>query len=160
VIGDLHRELKQMSDKEGFVNPLIKGGMLLFEDGIDFPQRMVFEERSYISGWACVEASAASRLGKQLNLAGWTFLCMAREIKVTTFGFNKEAMETRATRRLIRAAKSQACNCLEVSRVRTKQRLGVSALSMYAHARHVQQHVASWPTHSWTDVLRRCLWKS
>lgn len=142
------------------MKPAMERGTLLLQDDIGFPKEAGFENQSYLSGWECMKASSADQLAKELNLAGWTFFYTAHEIRVTTFGFNREAMETRTAKRLIQAAKAQECNCLEVSSVKVKRWLGLCRVRTSAHTRHAQQNVICWRTHSWTAILRRCLWNA
>jgi hypothetical protein len=77
-----------------------------------------FEGEPCVPGWRLVKDFDAYALDREIRKTGWTFFCLAREIKATVFGMDRQKMKCRAIERIILAStKSEKFNALEITRV-------------------------------------------
>ncbi len=105
------------------------------------PESLRLESVPYSRGWTSV-SNDLNELDTEINRAGWTFFFMAGEIKITAFGFDKEAAVRRAVKRAITSVEAQKCNCLEITEVSANSFLGMPYVNISAHARHIQESSA------------------
>ena len=63
---------------------------------------------------------------------------MAGAIKSRAFGFGEQSRIHRAVTKVIRAAKVQGCNCLQLTQVLRNAFIGLPSVKIVAHARHIQ----------------------
>jgi hypothetical protein len=138
----------------------INSGRVFVENGTRIPIFLATESRPYLSGWVSMEGVAWRQFRKDLNAAGWTYFNIGIELKVTVFGFDRQRMLSRAVQRLSELATSRACNCLELNRMTTMRWVQLPSLTVYAHARRLQQKTSVWPEDGWTTLLQRCLQNS
>lgn len=117
---------------------LITAGDLLVQEGTSLPRSLVRQTEADSNGWAAVKDNR-STFEKAVHEAGWTFFFMAGEIKATVFGFDRQRALRRALKRLITEVKSQHCNSIEITRVKSKSLLRVPYVSVSAHSRHLQK---------------------
>jgi hypothetical protein len=117
---------------------VIKAGTILIENGSLMPESLLVEGAPYSSRWKSV-SNDLNELDSGINKAGWTFFFMAGEIKITAFGFDKEAALRRAVKRTITSVEAHKCNCLEITEVSSDSFLGVPYVNVSAHARHIQK---------------------
>jgi hypothetical protein len=116
---------------------VIESGTILIDGGATLPKTPSLQSAPYSSGWTVV-TSSRSEFEKDINLAGWTFFFLAGAIEATVFGFDKQKAVRTAVDRIITDVKSQDCNCLEITEVKTKSFLGLPFTCVSAHSRHVQ----------------------
>ena len=116
----------------------ITAGRILVEEGTHLPNSLLLQSESSSNGWAVVK-NARSALEKTIQEAGWTFFFIAGEIKTTVFGFDRQKILRAALKRLIKNAKSQHCNSIEITLVAVKSFLKVPYVSVSAHPRHLQK---------------------
>lgn len=121
---------------------VIKEGTVLIETGSRMPESLQLESEPYSSGWKSVSNLDLDELGYEIAKAGWTFFFMAGEIKITAFGFDKQAAMRRAVKRVITDVESHQCNCLEITQVSPQSFLGIPYVNVRAHARHIQKSSA------------------
>ncbi len=117
----------------------IKAGTILIEEGTSMPESLLLEGGPSSSGWRSVSNLDRNELDTKINKAGWTFFFMAGEIKISTFGFDKEKAVRRAVKGVITNVEAQKCNCLEITQVSPKSFLGIPYVNIRAHARHIQK---------------------
>ena len=117
----------------------IQTGSILIEDGASMPDSLRLEGRPYSSGWRSVSNLGLNELDAAIHKAGWTFFFMAGEIKITSFGFDKDNAMRRAVRRVITDVESHKCNCVEITEVSAKSFLGMPYVNVSAHSRHIQE---------------------
>ena len=116
----------------------IKTGTILFKDGTFFPDALRFESGPCATGWRLVKNLDGYGLDRKIREAGWTFFCLAGEIKATIFGFDVQKTVRRAVKRILANLKPEKFNSLEITRVVSKRFLGVPYASVYARSRHIQ----------------------
>jgi hypothetical protein len=117
----------------------IKMGSILIERGASMPESILLEGGPYSSGWRSVSNLGLNELDAAIHKAGWTFFFMAGEIKITSFGFDKESAMRRAVKRVITNVESHKCNCVEITGVSAKSFLGMPYVNVSAHSRHIQE---------------------
>src|SRR5947199_4820770 len=116
----------------------ITAGNILVAGGAYLPQSLVLQSESDSNGWAAIKDVRAT-FETTVHEAGWTFFFMAREIKTTVFGFDRQKALRVALKRLIADVKSQHCNSIEITQITSKSFLSVPGVSVVAHARHLQK---------------------
>ena len=119
----------------------IKMGTILIEQDARMPGSLRLKSFPYSRGWTSV-SNDLNELDTEINKAGWTFFFMAGEIKITAFGFDKEAAMRRAVKRAITNVEAQKCNCMEITEVSANSFLGMPYVNISAHARHIQESSA------------------
>lgn len=117
----------------------IKAGTILIKDGTPLPEALRFETEPCARGWKLVKNLDRSGVGRKLHEAGWTFFCMAGEMKVTIFGFDGQRTARRAVKRILANLRSEKFNSMEITHVVTKRFLGLPYASVFAHSRHIQE---------------------
>lgn len=117
----------------------IKTGTVLIKDGALLPDALQFESEPCATGWKLVKDLDGYELGRKIHDAGWTFFCLAGEIKTTIFGFDVQKTVRRAVKRILANLRPEKFNSLEITQVVSKYFLGVPYTQVYAHPRHVQK---------------------
>jgi len=117
----------------------IKTGTILIKDGTFLPDALRFESEPCATGWRLVKDLDGYGLSRKVNEAGWTFFCLASEIKATIFGLDGQKTIRRAVKRILARLKSGKFNSLEITRVASKRFLGVPYASVSACSRHIQE---------------------
>ncbi len=118
----------------------IKAGTILIKDGTLLPDALQFESEPCATGWRLVKNLDGYGLGRKIHEAGWTFFCLAGEIKATVFGFDGQKTVRRAVKRILTNLKSEKFNGLEIMKVQAKRFLGLPYASVCAHSRHLQEN--------------------
>ena len=94
-----------------------------------------------VPGWRLVKDLDRSGLDREIREAGWTFFCLAGEIRATVFGIDEEKMVRRTIEEILARLKSEKFNSLEITRVASeasKRFLGVRYVTVSAQSRHIQ----------------------
>jgi len=118
----------------------IKTGTILIKDGTLLPDALQIESEPCATGWRIVKNIDASGLGRKIHEAGWSFFCVAGEVKGTILGFDGQVAVRRAVKRILANLKLERVNGLEITRVEVKRFLGLSCASVCAHSRHIQEN--------------------
>ena len=118
----------------------IKTGTILIKDGTFLPDALQFESEPCATGWRLVQNLDGYGLGRKIHEAGWSFFCVAGEIKATVFGFDGQKTVRRAVKRILVNLKSERFNGLEITQAETKRFLGLPYASVSAHSRHIQEN--------------------
>jgi hypothetical protein len=117
----------------------INTGTILFKDGTFLPNTLRFESEPCATGWRLVKDLDGYGLDRKIHEAGWTFFCLAGEIKTIVFGFEGQKKVRRAVKRILARMNSEKFNSLEITRVASKRFLGVPYVSVSACSRHIQE---------------------
>jgi hypothetical protein len=120
------------------MNGTISAGDILIENGAYLPNFLSTPKKSSLPGWSAVQGGLPA-FEKDIEQAGWTLFFMAGEIKASVFGLNRQRSAVTALKRLGTMAKSQNCNCIEITDVTEKSFLSLPYVRVRAHARHLQQ---------------------
>jgi hypothetical protein len=103
----------------------INTGTILFRDGTFLPDALQFESEPCATDWRLVKDLDGYGLDRKIREVGWTFFCIAGEIKSIVFGFEGQKNVRRAVKRMLARLKSEKFNSLEITRVASKRFLGV-----------------------------------
>lgn len=118
----------------------IKMGTIFIKDGTLLPDVLQLESEPCATGWRLVKNLEAHELGRKVHEAGWTFFCLAGQIKGTILGFDGQDTVRRAAKRILTNLKSGKFNCLEITHVEMKRSLGLSYVVVCAQSRHIQEN--------------------
>jgi hypothetical protein len=124
--------------EEGQMPDTIKTGTILIKDGTFLPDALQFESEPCATGWRLVKNFDVYELGRKIHEAGWTFFCLAGEIKATIFGFDVQKTVRRAVKRILANLKPGEFNSLEITHVARKRFLGVRYVTVCAQSGHIQ----------------------
>jgi len=119
----------------------IDTGNILIEEGTLLPEALRIERESCVPGWRVVRGLDGYALDREVRKVGWTFFCLAGEIKATVFGFEKQSMMHRAIEQILAKAKPEKFNSLEITGVVS---LGsehfpiLRCVTVSARSRHIQ----------------------
>jgi hypothetical protein len=117
----------------------IKTGTILIKDGTFLPAALQFDSELCATGWRLVKKVRCGRIGSKSPRSGWTFSCLAGEIKATIFGFGRQRNVHRAVKQVLTNLKSEKFNGLEIMQVAAKRFLGLPYATVCAHSRHIQE---------------------
>jgi hypothetical protein len=117
-----------------------KTGTILIKDGTLLPDALQIESEPCATGWRIVKNLDASELGRKIHEAGWSFFCVAGEVKGTILGFEGQVAVRRAVKRILANLKLGGFNGLEITQVEVKRFLGLPYASVCAHSRHIQEN--------------------
>ncbi|HVB87194.1 MAG TPA: hypothetical protein VNK23_11085 [Candidatus Dormibacteraeota bacterium] len=92
-------------------------GTVLVKNDAVLPDDLRLESEPYAAGWRMITDLDGFGLDHALQKTGWTFFCLAGEVKTTVFGIDKEGMLRRAVERLLAKGKSDGFNSLEITHV-------------------------------------------
>ncbi len=119
----------------------IKTGTVLIKDGTLLPGALRFESEPCAKGWRLVKNLDAYGLGQKILETGWTFFCVAGEIKGSIIGFEGQGPVRRAVKRILTNLKLEKFNSLEITQIEVKRFLGLPYVTVCAHSRHIQENV-------------------
>jgi hypothetical protein len=128
--------------KEGDVSNTIDVGAVLIREGTLLPKALRIECKPCVPGWALVEDFDAYELDRQIQKTGWTFFCLAGDVKATVFGIDRQLMVRRAIERILGKARLENVNSLEITQVASvgSERFPVVRyVTVSAHSRHIQE---------------------
>jgi len=117
----------------------MKNGTLIIAEGTVVPDELKLESHPYAESWRIVTNYEGYGLNRHLSRAGWTFLYMAQELKVTAFGFATERTFRKAFTTILKKLHSPKFNCLEIIEATPRRFLGFPYVSVSGHARLIQQ---------------------
>jgi len=122
----------------GFIAPTLKVGTILIAERPLITKFLGLECESYSGRWSVVRGLDRFALDRKIHAAGWNFLFMAAEVKVTFFGALGTKKIHNALRRILAKVSLQNFNCLEVTGIVAKRFLGLPYAIVSAHSRHIQ----------------------
>ena len=118
---------------------IIHPGAILIKDRTPLPPKLQLESEPCVPGWSLVKDFDGYGLDREIREKGWTFFCLAGEIKAIAFGVSGPRMLRRVIERILANPKSKTFNSVEITRVVLKHFLGVRYVSVGAQSRHVQE---------------------
>ena len=117
-----------------------KTGTILIKDGTLLPDALQIESEPCATGWRIVKNLDASGLGLKIHEAGWSFFCVAGEVKATILGIDGQVAVRGAVKRILANLKLERFNGLEITQVEVKRFLGLPYARVCAHSRHIQEN--------------------
>jgi hypothetical protein len=121
------------------VGNTIKAGSILINQSALLPRGLQIESDPCVAGWKLVKNFDGPALDRAVRQTGWTFFCLAGEIKSTAFGLNAERMARRAVARILAQPRPKLFNSLAIIEVTSKRFLGVPYVCVRAQSRHIQE---------------------
>jgi len=120
----------------------IKPGSILIKEGTLLPETVRFASESCVSGWRLVKDLDAWGLDRKIREAGWTFFCIAGQLRATVFGIDEQKTLSRAVEQILANLELAEFNFMEIIRVASeasKRFLGVRYVTVSAQSRHIQE---------------------
>ena len=117
----------------------IKAGTIMMKVGTIIPQSLRVETEPYSQGWEVIKSSDADAIDRDIRRADWNFFFLAASIHATALGYLGERTVRRAVERVLAEAEASKFNCLEITKVSSKQFLGFPCVYLSAHSRHIQK---------------------
>jgi hypothetical protein len=117
----------------------INTGSILFKDETLLSDALRFDSEPCATGWRLVKDLDGYALNRIIHDAGWSFFCIAGEIKSSVFGFEGPKTVRRAVKRMLARLTPDKFNSLQITRVASKRFLGVPYVRVSACSRHIQE---------------------
>lgn len=120
----------------------IKVGTVLIKNNTGLPEGLWVEFGPALAGWGVVKDFDGYGLDRAIKKTGWTFFCVAGEVKATVFGLDNQSMLRRAIERLLARGKPDGFNSLEIAQIASvgSERFPlVRYLTVSAKWRHIQE---------------------
>ena len=117
-------------------------GTVVVKNDASLPKELRFESEPYVEEWKVVTDLDGNGLDRALQKAGWTFFCVAGEVKTTVFGLDRRSMLRRAVERILARGQSDGFNSLEITQVDSvgSERFPlVRYVTVSAKWRHIQE---------------------
>jgi hypothetical protein len=117
-------------------------GTVLVNNDAVLPKELQCERESYAAGWTMIANLDGYGLDRALQKTGWTYFCLAGEVKTTVFGIDNQSMLRRAVERLLARGKFDGFNSLEITRVTSVGSARfplVRYVTVSAQWRHIQE---------------------
>ncbi len=122
----------------------ITTGTILIKNGAPLPIGLQFETEAGVPGWRFVKGFNAHAMNRAIQKTGWTYFCLAGEIKTTVFGIDTQRMVRTAIERILIDPRSENCNSLEITRlvsVGSARFPLVHYVTVSAQSRHIQESI-------------------
>ena len=120
----------------------ITTGTILVKNGAPLPNGLQFESEPAVPGWRFVKGFNAHAMNRAIQKTGWTYFCLAGEIKTTVFGIDTQRMVRTAIERILANPQSGNCNSLEITRLASVGSARfplVHYVTVSAQSRHIQE---------------------
>jgi hypothetical protein len=95
----------------------IATGTVLIKNGALLPKDLQFETEAGVPGWRFVKYFDVRGLDRKIQKTGWTFFCLAGEIKATAFGIDPQRMVRTAIERILAKSQASDFNSLEITKM-------------------------------------------
>jgi len=115
---------------------ILPGTILIRSDAL-LPRSVEVESHPYSGRWRRV-IEDRSAMDRQMTDAKWNFFYLAGELKATVLGSGPTAVR-HALLKILAGLKDDAFNCLEFTSTTTARFMGLSAVTVTAHSRHIQE---------------------
>jgi hypothetical protein len=92
-------------------------GTVLVKNDALLPKELRFEGESFAAGWKMISDLDGCGLDRAIQKTGWTYFCLAGEVKTTVFGIDNQSMLRRAVERILARGKPDGFNSLEITQV-------------------------------------------
>jgi hypothetical protein len=136
----------------------IRTGTILIKDNVLLPKGLQFKCEPCAPGWRILKDFNGYALDREIRKTGWTFFCLAEEIRATVFGIDGQTMIRRALQQILAQAKSERFNSLEITRVASvgSERFPpVRYVTVSAQSRHIQESLFLYRTKDLPELERR-----
>lgn len=120
-------------------------GTILIKDDALLPKGLRVESEPYVRGWKVVTDLDGNRLDRAVETTGWSYFCLAGEVKTTVFGIDSQSMIRRAIERILARGKSDGFNSMEITQVASvgSERFPlVRYVTLSARWRHIQESLS------------------
>lgn len=119
----------------------IKPGMMLIAEGATFPEHLSLETEAYVPGWRLLKNLDTKGFDRIISQAGWNFFYLAGAVEMSAFGSDPQKTTRKAIKKAIAKLGSKNFNCLEITQLAAKRKLGLPFLNLSAHSRHFQKSI-------------------
>ena len=92
----------------------------------------------FAKSWSLLAPGSEAKLAEEAAAKGWHLFFIATQLKGVALGGAGSARVHGALRRILRRAKREDFNCVEVTQMKAKHFWGIPYMSIVAHSRHLQ----------------------
>jgi hypothetical protein len=120
----------------------VSKGTILIKNGALLPKDLEFETEPGVPGWRVVRDFDVRSMDRKIQKTGWTFICLAGEIKATAFGIDPQRMARTAIERILAKSNSEDFNSLEITQMASvgSERFPlIRYITVSAQSRHIQE---------------------
>src|ERR1041385_4830311 len=83
------------------MSSMVGAGMILTNEALRLPTTLQLESEPYVPGWRLIKNLDGDGVGRKILEAGWTFFCLAGEIKATVVGSEGQKTLRRAVKQIL-----------------------------------------------------------
>ena len=98
-------------------NHEVAAGTILIKNGALLPKDLEFETEPGVPGWRFVKDFDVRGMDRKIQKSGWTFFCLAGEIKAPAFGIDPQRMVRTAIERILAKSQASDFNSLEITKM-------------------------------------------
>lgn len=117
----------------------VQVGTILVEDLPLMTQTIQLETEPFSENWRMVKYCDGFTLDRKIRAAGWNFFFLAARMQVTFLGPIRSNKLKNALKRILKKAKWENFNGLEVTEITTKHFLRIPYTIVSAHSCHIQR---------------------
>jgi hypothetical protein len=121
------------------IQDAVQPGAIFIKERTRLPEDFKIEYAPPELGWKMAKDIDGYALDRQIRAAGWTFFCLAGELKATVFGVTTDSSRRAAIKRILANPRSDEFNSLEITRIATKRFLVFSCTTVCTRPRHIQE---------------------
>jgi hypothetical protein len=126
---------------------------ILIREDTPLLANMPIESDAYLPGWRAVRNLDGYELGRKIEVAKCNFFYLAGETTVIVLGREGQGTLRRAVKRVLAKREGQKFNSLEITKLASKQFLGIPFMSVTAHFRHIQQGICMVPAKNFVLIM-------
>jgi len=120
----------------------IKAGSILIEENTPLPKDLEFKSEICVPNWKVVTDFDGRGVDREIRKVGWTFFCVAGEVRASVFGIDAQNMIRRAVARILKNPKLGAFNALEIAQIASVGSARfpwICCVTVSARLRHIQE---------------------
>jgi len=116
------------------VETAIENGCIFVMDRLLLPAALRFQGRRYSDGWRLLNSLKSNDIELRARDCGWNFIFLAEGRRRTALGFGRAWSLRKAMNKLLKEARENAFNSVEVTEITSRQLLGLHWVSVAPHS--------------------------
>jgi len=118
-----------------------RSAMIFIKEDTPLPSTVSMESEPFLPGWRIIKNLDRRALTRAVEGAHWNVSYLAGEIRTTVFGYKSPGTLRRAAKYVLARQEEQnfKFNSLELTKLVSKQFLGIPFMGVTAHSRRIQR---------------------